>query len=244
MLRAARLYALLDSPDAFTSSYAHESAWGELEWQRVLNAATWIVAREAQNVIGLAKSVSEPGLPATRYVESAWVAPTHRRRGVLRALLHSACRDQSPNGVTELMLWVLEDNHDAHRAYQALGFESTGDRQYLPAFGQFERRLRREISGHKISKPTDSPWIDCRTPNSARVQVFSCRKSIASRVLPTLLTPTGKRLPILEIVLPGIDEAHAVVRCNHVIKLILGRRQAKRARRRSGRGPHFFLLRR
>jgi len=28
VLRAARLYALLDSPDAFTSSYAYESAWG------------------------------------------------------------------------------------------------------------------------------------------------------------------------------------------------------------------------
>jgi hypothetical protein len=33
VLRAARLYALLDSPSAFTSSYAHESAWGEKEWQ-------------------------------------------------------------------------------------------------------------------------------------------------------------------------------------------------------------------
>ncbi len=48
--------------------------------------------------------------------------------------------------MTELMLWVLEDNHDAQRAYQVLGFESTGERQYLPAFGQFERRLRLEIS--------------------------------------------------------------------------------------------------
>jgi|GEM_PF-6474107 len=27
-------------------------------------------------------------------------------------------------------------------AYQALGFEPTGERQYLPAFGRFERRLR------------------------------------------------------------------------------------------------------
>ena len=78
----------LISPDAFTSSYAHELAWGELEWQRALDAATSIVARDAQRVIGLVKSVREQGRPSTRYVESAWVAPTHRRRGVLRALLH------------------------------------------------------------------------------------------------------------------------------------------------------------
>jgi ribosomal protein S18 acetylase RimI-like enzyme len=142
VLRSARLYALLDSPDAFTSSYAHESAWGELEWQRVLHAATWIVAREAQRVIGLAKSVSEPGRPATLYVESAWVAPTHRRRGVLRDLLYTLVEINRPMGVTELMLWVLEENYAAQRAYQALGFEFTGERQFLPAAGQFERRLR------------------------------------------------------------------------------------------------------
>jgi ribosomal protein S18 acetylase RimI-like enzyme len=146
MLRAARLYALLDSPDAFTSSYADESAWDPLDWQRSLKVATWIVAREAQNVIGLAKVVSEPALPASRYVESAWVAPTHRRRGVLRTLLDGLAEISRRMGVTELMLWVLEDNHVADRAFRALGFEPTGDRQYLAPIGQFERRLRREIS--------------------------------------------------------------------------------------------------
>jgi ribosomal protein S18 acetylase RimI-like enzyme len=146
VLRAARLYALLDSPDAFTSSYTHELAWSELEWRRVLNAATWLVAREARNVVGLAKSVSEPGQPATRYIESAWVAPTHRRRGVFRALLYALAEINRRMGVTELMLWVLEENHAALRAYQALGFRSTGEWQFLPAFGQFERRLRIEIN--------------------------------------------------------------------------------------------------
>ena len=102
MLRAARLYALLDSPDAFTSSYADESTWSQLDWQRSLHAATWIVAREAQNVIGLAKFVSEPALPASRYVESAWVAPTHRRRGVLRTLLDALAEVSHRMGVTEL----------------------------------------------------------------------------------------------------------------------------------------------
>jgi ribosomal protein S18 acetylase RimI-like enzyme len=142
VLRSARLYALRDSPDAFTSSYAYEAAWCGLEWQRVLHAATWIVARDAQIVIGLAKSASESARPTTRYVESAWVAPTHRRRGVLRALLHALAEINRPIGVTELMLWVLEDNHAAQHAYEALGFKPTGERQFLPVFAQFELRLR------------------------------------------------------------------------------------------------------
>jgi GNAT superfamily N-acetyltransferase len=86
VLRRVRLEALLDSPDAFMSSHAYESRWSELEWRRVFDAATWIVAREAERVIGLAKSVRLPDKPAMRHVESVWVAPTYRRRGVLRAL--------------------------------------------------------------------------------------------------------------------------------------------------------------
>ena len=142
VVRSARLKALLDSPHAFTSSYAREAAWGERQWRRMFNAATWIVARELEDVIGLARSVSEPVQPAARHVESVWVAPTHRRRGVFRDLLLTIAETERQSGVTDLLLWVLEDNHDAQRAYEALGFEATGERQFLPAVGRFERRLR------------------------------------------------------------------------------------------------------
>ncbi len=141
VLRAARLGALLDSPQAFTSSYARESDWGEFEWRRIFDAATCIVAREAEKVVGLTKSVAEPWRPWMRHLESIWVAPTHRRRGVFRHLLRALAEIERDMGVTELLLWVLEDNHDAQRAYEALGFEPTGERQYLPAFMRFERRL-------------------------------------------------------------------------------------------------------
>jgi ribosomal protein S18 acetylase RimI-like enzyme len=147
LLRKARLEALLDSPQAFTSSYTRESIWAELKWRQMLNAANWIIARESEKVIGLGKSVGEPGRPEERHVESAWVAPTHRRRGVFRDLLRAIADIERQTGVTDLLLWVLEDNYDAQRAYQALGFEPTGERQYLPAFRRFERRLRLGIPG-------------------------------------------------------------------------------------------------
>jgi ribosomal protein S18 acetylase RimI-like enzyme len=145
LLRIARLEALLDSPQAFTSSYIRESIWAALEWRQMLNAANWIIARESEKVIGLGKSVGESGRPEERHVESAWVAPTHRRRGVFRDLLRALADIERQTGVTDLLLWVLEDNHDAQRAYQALGFEPTGERQFLPAVGRFEYRLRVDI---------------------------------------------------------------------------------------------------
>jgi ribosomal protein S18 acetylase RimI-like enzyme len=142
VLRAARLGALLDSPRAFASSYAHEYEWGELQWRQIFDAAICVVAREGEKVIGLAKSVAEPWHPRMRHLESIWVAPTHRRRGVFRALLSHLAEMHQQTGVTDTMLWVLEDNYDAQQAYEALGFQPTGERQFLPAFGQFERRLR------------------------------------------------------------------------------------------------------
>jgi ribosomal protein S18 acetylase RimI-like enzyme len=141
VLRAVRLEALLDSPDAYTSSYAREVSWSELEWRRALRTARWIVARQTEKVIGLAKSVREHGRPTTRHVESVWVSPLHRRQGVFRALMHALSEIERCSGVTDLLLWVLEDNQGAQLAYEALGFEPTGERQPLPDLGRFERRL-------------------------------------------------------------------------------------------------------
>jgi L-amino acid N-acyltransferase YncA len=146
MLRAARLAALHDSPDAFASSYARESAWRDSTWQRLFKTSTWVVAREAHDVIGLAKAVNGRWRPASRYVESVWVAPTHRRRGVLRALLYQLAETCRPMGVTELLLWVLVDNQAAYNAYLALDFVPTGKPHRLRSVGRFEQRFRLEIS--------------------------------------------------------------------------------------------------
>jgi hypothetical protein len=59
LLQEARLEALRESPHAFMSTYAQESEWVEAQWRQALEGATWIVARDAENVIGLAASVRE-----------------------------------------------------------------------------------------------------------------------------------------------------------------------------------------
>ena len=145
VLRAARLQALRDSPDAFLSKYDDESRLSELDWRRVVDAATWIVAQEADTVIGLACSLGDQDEPWVRHIESIWVAPSHRRRGVFRSLVWALSEMEHRSGVKELLLWVLEDNDRAQRAYETLGFEPTGERQYLPALGRFERRFRLQI---------------------------------------------------------------------------------------------------
>lgn len=145
LLKAARLEALRDSPHAFMSRYEVEWAWEEPEWRRSIEATTWIVAREAERVVGLARSVVEPLQPCARFLESIWVDPARRRNGVFRALLHKLAEIERHLGATELLLWVLEDNHPARYAYQAAGFAPTGQRQFLPEIARFELQLRLPI---------------------------------------------------------------------------------------------------
>ena len=145
VLKEVRLRALQDSPHAFMSCYVSELRLSDWEWRRMFDAATWIVARNADDVVGLARSVGDPARPWTRHIESIWVAPTHRRRGVCRALLSALADTERQMGVTDLLIWVLEDNHGAERAYEALGFEPTGEQQFLPALERFERRLRLDV---------------------------------------------------------------------------------------------------
>jgi ribosomal protein S18 acetylase RimI-like enzyme len=145
-LRDVRLRALRDSPHAFLSRYDCELLLGEREWRQLLDSATWVVAREGEDVVGLARSVAESAHPWRRHIESMWVAPTHRRRGVSRALLDALADKERRAGVTELLLWVLEDNDHAQGAYATLGFEPTGERQFLPDLGRFERRFKLSIT--------------------------------------------------------------------------------------------------
>lgn len=141
VLRSARLAALRDSPHAFMSRLEWEEAWEELEWRQQFERATWVVAERAGIVIGLMRSVVESTLPVKRHLESIWVAAGHRRCGVFRSLLRAMAEVERRGGITHFLVWVLEDNHVAWRAYEAVGFVATGERQFLPNIGRFERRL-------------------------------------------------------------------------------------------------------
>jgi ribosomal protein S18 acetylase RimI-like enzyme len=145
ILRDARLRALIDSPGAFTSHYHLERRWSEHQWRQRFRAATWVVALERGTVIGIAGLVNDhPEEP--EHVESIWVDPTHRCRGVSRSLLDTMVELARRAGLTELLLWVLEENLLARRIYARLGFEWTGERKPIrPGHRCFERRLRRAI---------------------------------------------------------------------------------------------------
>ena len=144
VLRTIRLRALAESPHAFTAHYRREWQCNERQWRRRFDAAHWIVAVDGDEVVGVAGLVDCH--PEEQHIESIWVAPAHRHRGVFRMLLNRLIEIARRAGLTELWLWVLEDNVCALRVYERLGFEWTGERQPIsPGHWRRELRLRRVI---------------------------------------------------------------------------------------------------
>jgi GNAT superfamily N-acetyltransferase len=149
----ARLRALQESPEAFASAYDREAQFTADDWLSTFEGSSWVVARTGEDIVGLARSLQNPGRPRVRNVESVWVDPAFRRHGITRALVETLAQVERPAGVREFLVWVLEDNHDARLVYAHLGFEPTGERQPLPsAAGRVEVRLRLDLaqlrSGH------------------------------------------------------------------------------------------------
>ena len=122
-LRATRLRALGDSPHAFVATYAAEATLPEAYWRGRIESSTWMVARIDGEAIGLARlrrPEDEP--PEVRYVESVWVDPVHRCKGVVRSMLEELESYALKKDVSHLRLWVLDTNESARDAYLKLDF--------------------------------------------------------------------------------------------------------------------------
>ncbi len=159
-LRTTRLRALAVSPDAFVATHAEAIAFPEEYWRDRIESSTWLVAREQGDTIGLARLRPPDDEPPTdvRYIESVWVDPGHRCRGVLRSMVEELEWIALATAVPRLRLWVLDTNPTAWDAYLKLGFspepdhvkattKSDGGRPVL------ERRMVKEVLSPRAGRP-------------------------------------------------------------------------------------------
>jgi ribosomal protein S18 acetylase RimI-like enzyme len=135
--REIRLASLLDSPEAFRSTYGEESAQGERAW-RDWTAGRWrggeaivFIAELFDEPIGTATGATYDREPGNAYVYAMWVQPDARGAGVGRALLDEVETWARDRGSERLRLDVTETNEAARRFYEACGFRETGEREPL-----------------------------------------------------------------------------------------------------------------
>lgn len=131
--RELRLRALLDSPDAFGSSHALESARPDALWaERLAGAATSgrdlpLFAHDGGTLVGLAWCKVDAADPRVADLFQMWVAPEARGRGTGAALLDACIRFSRARRVQRLRLGVTDTDSPAMRLYRRAGFVPDGE---------------------------------------------------------------------------------------------------------------------
>jgi GNAT superfamily N-acetyltransferase len=147
LLRGVRLVALVDTPDAFGSTYEAEVDRAQEWWAESATSLAWFIADPGAGApVGLVAGVA-PGDPTGACdVISMWVAAPWRGRGVADALLDAVERWARAGGATALVLRVSDRNERARRFYARQGFVPTGDVEPLRSNPSAQAvQMRREL---------------------------------------------------------------------------------------------------
>jgi ribosomal protein S18 acetylase RimI-like enzyme len=136
--REIRLRSLLDSPDAFGSTYGEESSHSEPAWRdwaagrwRGGTAVAFAGLDPTGAVVGTATVAEFEVGPGVAHLYAMWVAPDARGAGVGRALVEAVVAWARSRSCERLVLSVTETNEGARRLYEACGFADTGERRPL-----------------------------------------------------------------------------------------------------------------
>jgi GNAT superfamily N-acetyltransferase len=125
-LRAIRLEALADTPDAYGETYAECVAWSEETW--ALKAEQWnfYLAEINGHVVGMARGESHDSRSDTRFLFAMYVSPSARGTVAARLLVDAVTAWASAQGVDALYLYVSNAVPRARAFYTKVGFVTTG----------------------------------------------------------------------------------------------------------------------
>ena len=144
-MRAIRLRALLDAPDAFASTFEEAAARSAESWsQQVVELPTFVAVRDGLDV-GVVRCMRDETDPQAAFLISMWVAPEVRRLGVGGELVDAVIEWARSNGVNRLLLDVADDNPHAIALYTRKGFQPSGEVSTLPPPREHIHQHQREL---------------------------------------------------------------------------------------------------
>jgi GNAT superfamily N-acetyltransferase len=131
-VKAVRLAALAESPSAFGSTLAEESAYDEADWREWCRDTATFLAVQDGVPIGIAAGVDGTSHDERKLI-AMWLHPGRRGTGAAKALLAAVRGWALHDGATTLTLWVTRSNHAAAGLYRRAGFSETGASKPLPS---------------------------------------------------------------------------------------------------------------
>ena len=126
-VRAIRLEALADSPDAFGETYDECAAWSEETWAAKAREWNVYLAEVDDRVVGMARGETHDSQPDRRFLFAMYVSPSARGSGIAQSLVDAVSAWAWTQGVDALYLYVSAAVPRARAFYTKVGFEATGE---------------------------------------------------------------------------------------------------------------------
>jgi GNAT superfamily N-acetyltransferase len=127
LLRAIRLEALLDSPEAYGSTYEEARTWAERHWKALARQWNYYLGEVDGRVVGVVSGGTNESHPGTRWLYAMYVTPSARGSGVADLLVDAVEQWTRDQGVDKLYLHVAGAMSRARSFYEGVGFVATGD---------------------------------------------------------------------------------------------------------------------
>jgi ribosomal protein S18 acetylase RimI-like enzyme len=172
LLRATVREAVRISPGSFLTTLDEVEDAELLDyWLDKLRSATWVVAECDGTVVGVVAAkppnanLDEEDRETARYIESLWIAPDFRRRGLGQRIIQYllAAEYRRNRKIKQFLLWVFATNKDAIEFYKHIGFEETREsNEGSAATTEIKYRLDFDVAVHAAVVETRSAADDRR----------------------------------------------------------------------------------
>jgi ribosomal protein S18 acetylase RimI-like enzyme len=133
ILRDTILESINTSPGVFLASAGQIKGESQEFWEHKLKSSTWAVVQRRGKILGIAaaKSPGETDSYALQekacFIESVWIAPFMRRKGVGERLVTYLIEQERKAGIRQFYLWVFKGNTPAIELYKRMDFKPTGN---------------------------------------------------------------------------------------------------------------------
>jgi len=130
-LRDLRLESLLDTPEAFGTTYEESLERSTAQWKQMAKNLNYFVAERNTEFAGMASGGLNDRFPDTAWLYGMYVTPDARGTTMAAALVRRVARWALEAGYVELYLDVGVGVKRARAFYEREGFVDTGERRSL-----------------------------------------------------------------------------------------------------------------